>query len=93
MPQPQIINFAGVGLNPEEIAPQPEMYGGFASYDYIEFAGGALPLGLVGLVSFSGAGPALGTFEPPYGMVYGSGFFFDISAPSPDAFGSFGTAP
>ena len=23
-----------------------------------------------------------GTFEPTYGMVYGSGFFFDISAPS-----------
>ncbi len=85
---------AGVGLNPEEIAPAPEMYGGFASYDYIEFSGGALPLGLVGLVSFTGAGPELGTFEPPYGMVYGSGFFFDISAPSPDAlFGSFGTAP
>ena len=54
------------------------MYGGFASYDYIEFSGGALPLGLVGLVSFSGAGPALGTFEPPYGMVFGSGFFFEI---------------
>jgi hypothetical protein len=85
---------AGVGLNPEEIAPAPEMYGGFASYDYIEFAGGALPLGLVGLVSFSGAGPALGTFEPPYGMVFGSGFFFESSAPSPDAlFGSFASAP
>lgn len=85
---------AGVGLNPEEIAPAPEMYGGFASYDYIEFAGGALPLGLVGLVSFSGAGPALGTFEPPYGMVFGSGFIFESSAPSPDAlFGSFASAP
>ena len=85
---------AGVGLNPEEIAPAPEMFGGFASYDYIEFSGGALPLGLVGLVSFSGAGPELGTFEPPYGMVYGAGFFFETSAPSPDAlFGSFGTAP
>lgn len=85
---------AGVGLNPEEIAPAPKMYGGFASYDYIEFAGGALPLGLVGLVSFSGAGPALGTFEPPYGMVFGSGFFFESSVPSPDAlFGSFASAP
>ncbi len=85
---------AGVGINPEEIAPAPEQFGGFASYDYIEFAGGALPLGLVGLVSFSGAGPALGTFEPPYGMVFGSGFFFESSAPSPDAlFGSFASAP
>jgi hypothetical protein len=85
---------AGVGLNPEEIAPAPEDFGGFASYDYIEFAGGALPLGLVGLVSFSGAGPSLGTFEPPYGMVYGSGFFFESATPAPDAlFGSFAAAP
>lgn len=85
---------AGVGINPEEIAPAPENYGGFASYDYIEFSGGALPLGLVGLVSFTGAGPALGTFEPPYGMVFASGFFFETSTPAPDAlFGSFAAAP
>jgi len=85
---------AGVGLNPEEIAPTPDNYGGFATYDYIDFAGGALPLGIVGLVSFTGAGPSLGTFPPPYAMVYGSGFFFETATPAPDAlFGSFGSAP
>ena len=85
---------AGVGLNPEEIAPQPENYGGFASYDFIDFSGGALPLGLVGLVSFSSAGPSSGNFAPPYSMVFGSGFLFDSSMPAPDAlFGSFGAAP
>lgn len=85
---------AGVGLNPEEITSPPEKFGGFISYDYIDFAGAALPLGLVGLSSFTGAGPSLGTFAPPYSMVVGSGFIFDKATPSPDAlFGSFGSAP
>ena len=85
---------AGVGLNPEEIAPEPKMYGGLISYDFIEFNGAALPLGLVGLVSFTGVGPELGTFEPPYSMVYGSAFFFEGETPVPDAlFGSFAVAP
>lgn len=85
---------AGVGLNPEEIAPEPENYGGFASYDFIDFSGGSLPLGLVGLVSFTSAGPASGSFAPPYSMVFGSGFLFDSSMPAPDAlFGSFAAAP
>ena len=85
---------AGVGLNPEEIAPEPENYIGFVSYDLIDFSGGTLPLGLVGLVSFRGAGPELGTYDPPYSMVFGSGFFFASAMPAPDVlFGSFGTAP
>jgi hypothetical protein len=85
---------AGVGLNPEEIAPEPEDYIGFVSYDFIDFSGGTLPLGLVGLTSFTGAGPELGTFAPPYSMVVGSGFFFDSFMPAPDVlFGSFGAAP
>ena len=35
--------FAGVGLNPEEIAPTPKMYGGMVSYDFIEFSENRVP--------------------------------------------------
>jgi hypothetical protein len=85
---------AGVGLNPEEISPTPTDYGGIASYDYIEFSGAALSLGLMGLLSFDSSGPTTNTFEPPYGLVYGSTFFFESAVPAPDAlFGSFASGP
>ena len=85
---------AGVGLNPEDISATPELYGGFASYDYVEFAGAALPLGLTGLLSFDGIGPAAANFAPPYAMVLGTGFVFLENTPAPDAlFGSFGVPP
>lgn len=81
---------AGVGLNPDEISPQPSMYGGLASYDFVEFGGGALPLGLLGLSSYSASGPNLGDFEAPYALVSATSFVFDNDAPAPDAlFGSF----
>jgi hypothetical protein len=85
---------AGVGLNPEDISAEPTLHGGFASYDYVEFSGAALPLGLTGLLSFDGIGPNSSFFAPPYAMVIGSGFVFLQNTPAPDAlFGSFGVPP
>lgn len=85
---------AGVGLNPEDIEPTPTNYGGAIFYDNITFAGAALPLGLVGLLSFDASGPASGTFAPPYSIVNGSSFFFEEGTPAPDVlFGSFGVPP
>jgi hypothetical protein len=86
---------AGVGINPDEIDPSPTDYSGIISYDWIEFSGAALPLGLVGLVSFDGVGPSDGSpFEPPYAVVYASGLVMDGNLPATDAlFGNFGVAP
>jgi hypothetical protein len=85
---------AGVGLNPDEIGPTPKMYGGMISYDFIEFSGGALPLALVGLSAYDGTGPSMSTFKPPYGMVTGTSFFFEMDMPVPDVlFGSVAVPP
>ena len=85
---------AGVGLNPDEISPSPTLYGGLASYDFVEFGGGALPLGLLGLSSYIASGPALGDFEAPYSLVSATSFVFDTDTPAPDVFfGSFAAPP
>lgn len=87
--------FAGVGNNPDEIEPEATMYGGLIALDWIEFAGGTLPLGLVGLVSFTPTQPdAVTTFEPPYAVVYGSAFIMDADVPAADVgLGSFMRPP
>ena len=85
---------AGVGANPDEIDPSPTDYSGIISYDWIEFSGAALPLGLVGLVSFEGVTAASAQVEPPYAVVYASGLVMDGNLPATDAlFGNFGVAP
>ena len=86
---------SGVGVNPDEIDPSPQNYSGLISYDWIELAGAALPLGLVGLVSFSPVSPSAGDpFEPPYAVVFSSALVMDSDLPATDAlFGSFGVAP
>jgi hypothetical protein len=86
---------AGVGSNPDEIESSPELYGGLIEVDWIEFAGGTLPLGLVGLVSFAPTQPDAGTtFEPPYAVVYGSAFIMDGDVPATDVgLGNFAKPP
>lgn len=86
---------AGVGGNPDEIASSPIDYSGIISYDWVEFSGAALPLGLMGLVSFDGVAPDAGLpFEPPYAVVYASGLVMDSNLPATDAlFGNFGVPP
>jgi hypothetical protein len=85
------IKLAGVGLNPEEIGPSPNMYGGIIEYDWVNFAGGGLPLGLLGLVSYDAVSASMGTIAPPYAMVYGQAFIMDSDLPATDAlFGTFG---
>jgi hypothetical protein len=85
------VKLAGVGLNPEEIAPSPNMYGGVIEYDWVNFAGGGLPLGLMGLVSYDAVGADFATVAPPYAMVYGLAFIMDSDLPATDTlFGTFG---
>ena len=84
----------GVGLNPDQISTSPKMYGSVVTYDYVEISGGALPLGIIGLSSFDSIGPSMSTFKPPYGVVSGSGYFFDGDMPVPNVlFGSLAVAP
>ena len=88
-------SFAGVGSNPDEIEPAPQLYGGLVELDWIEFAGGTLPLGLVGLVSFDPTGPTAGNdVAPPYSVVYGSAFIMDSDVPATDVgLGNFARPP
>lgn len=91
---PSDVRMAGVGLNPDEIGPTPELAGGYIEYDWVNFAGGGLSLASLGLVSYAEVGPELSGFKPPYAAVYGLGFIFDELVPGPDAqFGNFGLPP
>ncbi|MCB9778161.1 MAG: hypothetical protein H6742_06340 [Alphaproteobacteria bacterium] len=88
------IKFAGVGLNPDEIGAEAAGSGGLVEYNWVEFAGGQLSLGALGLLSFDEAGPAMVDFKPPYAIVNGTAFVFPIDTPAPDsAFGSFAKPP
>lgn len=88
-------SLAGVGSNPDEIEAAPQLYGGLIELDWIEFAGGTLPLGLAGLVSFTPIQPDAGTsFEPPYSVVYGNAFIMDADVPATDVgLGNFAKPP
>ena len=88
------MKYAGVGLNPDEIGPVPISAGGLIEVDWIDYAGGGLPLGLIGLVSYDAQGGPDTQFAPPYAVVNGTAFVFDTDEPAPDTmFGNFGTAP
>ena len=88
------LKLAGVGLDPEEIGPEPSLYGGLIEYDWVDMAGAHLPLGLLGLVSYDGAGPEMGDFKPPYVLVNGLGFVFESDAPATDTlYGNFAAPP
>ena len=54
---PSDVQLAGAGLNPEEIGPQTQGYGGLIEYDWIDFAGAQIPLAIAGLASYSPVGP------------------------------------
>lgn len=91
---PSDVKAVGVGLTPDEIGPEAEYYGGVIEYDWVEFAGGQLPLALTGLASFSPVGPSLSSFKAPYAMVYGLAFVMDQDLPAPDALlGTFSSPP
>ncbi len=91
---PSDVKSVGVGIDPEEIGPEAEYYGGIVEYSWVDFAGGQLPLALMGLVSFDPVGPSLSGFKAPYAMVYGLAFVMDQDLPAPDALlGSFASPP
>lgn len=84
--------FAGVGLNPEEIGPSPELYNGLVAYDFMDFAGGGLPLALAGLVAYDEVSG--GDFKAPFELVMGSAYFIDQPLPETDVlFGNWGVPP
>ena len=79
------VKMAGVGLNPDEIGPTPEDFGGLVELDYVDFAGGGLSLAALGLLSYDEVGPGFVSFQPPYGAIYGLAFIFNDLVPAPDA--------
>ena len=84
----------GVGLDPDEIGPLPTESGGLVEYNYVDFGGAGLPLGLLGLVSYDAVGPEGSDIKPPYGVVTAIAFILDTNAASPDvAFSSYAIAP
>lgn len=88
------VKMAGVGLDPDEIGPAPEYYGGLVEVDYVDLAGGGLSLGALGLQSFDEVGPGFNGFAPPFVAIYGLSFIFDDLVPAPDAHhGSIGIPP
>lgn len=91
---PADVKTVGVGLDPDEIGPEAEYFGGVVEYAWIDYAGGLLPLALTGLVSYDPVGPELNSFKAPYAMVYGVGFVMDQDMPAPDALlGTFAAPP
>ena len=88
------VKMAGVGLDPDEIGPAPEYYGGLVELDYVNLAGGGLSLGALGLLSYDEVGPGFNGFAPPFVAIYGLSFIFDDIVPAPDAHhGSIGIPP
>ena len=75
--EPSDVKLVGVGNNPDEIGPAPTPYGGLVEYNHVDFSGGALPLGAMGLSSYTEAGPSILNMEPPYGAVFGLSYIFD----------------
>lgn len=91
---PSDIKSVGVGLNPDEIGAEAEPYGGFVELNWVDFAGGQLPVALAGLASYSPVGPDLATFKAPFAMVLGFGFIMQTDLPAPDAqLGTFARPP
>ncbi len=85
---------SGVGVNPEEVRNSAPAYGGIIEFDWIDFAGGGLPLALAGLVSYDAVGPGFSDVAPPYAMIYGVGFVMNADLVAADSlFGSFGVPP
>jgi hypothetical protein len=84
------LKLAGVGLDPDSIGALPSIHGGLVEYGLYDFAGGGLPLGMLGLVSYDEVGPSV-SFKPPYRMVHGLGFVFQDDVMDPEAL--FGTLP
>ena len=88
------VKMAGVGVNPDDIGPTAEYYGGLVEYDWVDFAGAQLPLGLLGLSALDPAGPSISGFQGPYAMIYGLAFVMEEDLPAPDALlGSFAAPP
>ncbi len=88
------VKFAGVGLNPDEIGPLPEYYGGLVELDLLNFSSGGLSLGAVGFGSYEEIGVDSLSFQPPYEMVYGLAFVFDDLVPAPHVLhGTIGVGP
>ncbi len=89
---PSDVKMVGVGYHPDEIGPAPTPYGGVLEYNLFEFAGAGLSLGFASLLSFEEVGSDLG-FQPPYSLVYGFGYIFDVKLDGAVSVGTVQPAP
>lgn len=79
------VKLVGVGSNPDDIGPTPEYYGGVVELNWVDFAGGQIPFGLLGFQYFQPVGPSIGDGVPPYAAITGLGFIMETDLPAPDA--------
>lgn len=81
------VKLVGVGYNPEEIGPPSEPSGGILEYSYVDFAGAALSLGMMGFASTDPIGPDMGGYGPPYNAVSTFGYVFSEKLPGAESVG------
>lgn len=75
---PSDVKLLNVGNDPEQIGPAPTPYGGIVEYNHVDIAGGALPLGVMGLRGYTEIGPDLLSMAPPYEAVFALSYLFDV---------------
>jgi hypothetical protein len=75
---PSDVKLLNVGNDPEQIGPAPTPYGGIVEYNHVDIAGGALPLGVMGLRGYTQIGPDLLSMAPPYEAVFALSYLFDV---------------
>jgi hypothetical protein len=74
---PADVKLLNVGSDPDDIGPAPTPYGGIVEYNHVDIAGGALPLGVMGLSGYTEIGPDLIGIAPPYEAVFALSYLFD----------------
>lgn len=74
---PSDVKLLNVGNDPDQIGPSPTPYGGIVDYNHVDIAGGALPLGVMGLRGYTEIGPDLVSMAPPYEAVFALSYLFD----------------
>jgi hypothetical protein len=85
------VKIVGIGYNPEEIGPPSEPAGGILEYSWVNFAGAALNLGVMGFSSYDPIGPENAGYHAPYAAVNAFGYIFSHKLPGAQDLGL--TAP
>lgn len=83
---PDEVKLVGVGFDPEEIGPAPTAYGGVVEYNHIDFAGGGVPFGVMGIGGNLEVTSDLAGHAPPYEGLFGFSYIFDTKLSAGDTF-------